>query len=252
MKISHSLETLKPRAADERRRELTQCFEYLLEREGGPLDLDPALFDFIYEEHTLGKDGVEIAQVLDGHVSGSTLDGLVEYTSKPLLPDEDKLPMNHHIVFQADSILYEQWQEDREGNPARGRRELICVTWSSPPTSRNGTSPECKAREGASGLPLWDKSFSKISELVNMFWKRLRRISGRGGILGGSTGALDPEPGYAGRTITEVVPCCLDFSAHAPSRPMSSEPRWRLCSKSCIVPCPRSACDRGRRPGVSG
>ena len=126
MNLSHTLHSLSPRAAEERRRQLESCFDYLLEHESGPLDQNPDAFEFSLQERCLNEKGFEQVHRLEGRVEGNTdSDGLVKFVRTQVVPYTDALPQHWNIVFAPDSIVCERWNGDEDGDPYSCRRETL-------------------------------------------------------------------------------------------------------------------------------
>ncbi len=125
MNISHTLKTLTLKAADERRRQLQSCFDYLLDRDNSPLDENPDNFLFSLEERTLCDQGFEQVHRLKGRVEGSTEGGLVQFTRQQVVPYDDSPPKHWNVVYGPDGILCDQWSYDQDGDPFYCKREVL-------------------------------------------------------------------------------------------------------------------------------
>jgi hypothetical protein len=124
MNISTDVRALSPKAAQKRRQELEECFQFLRAEDNGPRDMAPAPDTFDIQQHSLHDTNVSGIRLM-GSVLGTVEQGMVILMPQDLRPS--KMPAQEWIVdFQPDYILCRY--SERSGNSTLGREERLSRT----------------------------------------------------------------------------------------------------------------------------
>lgn len=125
MNISTNVRALTPRAAQQRRQELEECFQFLRAEDNGPRDNAPAPDTFDIQQHSVHDASVSSTRLM-GSVLGTVQEGMVILMPQDLRPA--KMPAQEWIVdYQPDYILCRY--TERSDTMTHGREERL---------SRNG------------------------------------------------------------------------------------------------------------------